>query len=100
MAKRIIWSLRAQEDRKSILAYWAKRNKSNAYSIKLDTLFREALILIKNNPQIGKPTTIEQARVKTVRNYLLIYEEFEDAILLLTIWDSNRNPEKIMSFEE
>ena len=34
--KKIIWSLKAQEDRKQILNYWIKRNKSTNYRIKLN----------------------------------------------------------------
>jgi toxin YoeB len=48
MARRIIWVLQAQKDRKEILAYWKDRNKSVAYSKKLDKFFREALKLIAN----------------------------------------------------
>ena len=35
MAKQVIWSLRAQNDKKEILDYWKQRNKSNTYSKKL-----------------------------------------------------------------
>ena len=35
MAKKVVWSLRAQNDRKKIFYYWNKRNKSNNYSIRL-----------------------------------------------------------------
>lgn len=95
MAKRIIWSLRAQNDRKEILEYWINRTKSTSYSKKLDLLFRDALRIIGEYPQIGKPTNDQTARIKIVRDYLLIYEEFQDSIFLLTIWDSRQNPKKL-----
>lgn len=56
MAKQIVWSLKAQKDRKEILYYWRKRNKSNEYSKKLNGLFKEALKLISDYPEIGKIT--------------------------------------------
>jgi toxin YoeB len=74
MARRIIWSKRAQHDRKEILAYWNKRNKSNSYGKKLNELFKEAVKLIAVYPEIGKPTDDKNAKIKIVRDYLLIYE--------------------------
>jgi len=52
MAKQIIWSLRAQNDRKEILGYWIERNKSNTYSKKLNFLFKEAVKLVAKHPKI------------------------------------------------
>ena len=41
MAKTIVWSFRAQDDRKMIFKYWDKRNKSRFYSIKLNKLLKK-----------------------------------------------------------
>lgn len=95
MAKQIIWSQRAQDDRKQILEYWKNRNKSNIYSKKLDKSFREALKIIREYPQIGKQTDDQKARIKLVKDYLLFYEETVDSIILLTIWDSRQDPSKL-----
>ncbi len=95
MAKQVIWSLRNQDDRKQILAYWKNRNKSDTYSKNLDKKFREAVSILKNYPQIGKQTDDKKARIKIVRDYLLIYEENETTILILTIWDSRQDPKKL-----
>ncbi len=54
MAKQIIWSRKAQNDRKEIFRYWNKRNKSKLYSKKLNKLFKEAVKLISEYPEIGK----------------------------------------------
>ena len=81
MAKQVIWSHRAQADRKEILAYWRKRNKSNVYSIKLNELFNEAVRLISEHPRIGKETNKEHVRIKVVRDYLLIYRPYSDNLL-------------------
>jgi len=95
MAKRIIWSKRAQNDRMEILKYWTDRNKSKNYSIKLARLFKEAIKLISNYPEIGKPTDEVNVRIKVVRDYFLIYEVEKDQISILTIWDSRQNPDKL-----
>ncbi len=94
MAKQIIWSLQAQEDRKQILSYWNNRNQSTTYSKKLHQLFKDALKLVSQFPQIGRQTDIDNVRIKLVKDYLVVYEEDKTNIYVLKIWDGRRNPEK------
>ena len=92
MAKQIIWSRRAQSDRKEIFTYWNKRNRSNLYSKKLNELFKEAVLFISEYPGIGKPIDNKTIRVKIVRDYLIIYEvDQQNTIIILTIWDSRQD---------
>lgn len=95
MAKQVIWSLKAQSDKKEILDYWRQRNKSNTYSKKLNELFKESIKIILDFPQIGKVTDDTKARIKIVKDYLIIYEETETQIFILTIWDSRQYPDKL-----
>ncbi|MGQ0737762.1 MAG: type II toxin-antitoxin system RelE/ParE family toxin [Bacteroidota bacterium] len=94
MAKRITWTRRAHFDKREILHYWKEHNQSTAYSIKLNLLFKKAIALIASHPNIGRRTTVENVRVKLIRDYLIFYEETETDIFILTIWDNRRNPEK------
>jgi len=48
MVKRLIWSVEERNSRKSIFEYWNNRNKSKAYSSRLDLLFDASLQLAKN----------------------------------------------------
>lgn len=96
MAKKIIWTLTAHEDRREILLYWTVRNKSKTYSEKVNKLFIEAIGLIAEFPQIGKNTNDSKARLKVVRDYFIVYEEQEDAVVILRIWDYRQNPEDLM----
>ena len=41
MAKRVIWSPLAKRKWQEILEYWIYRNKSKAYSQKLNALFKD-----------------------------------------------------------
>ncbi len=100
MAKQVIWSLRAQNDKKEILDYWRQRNKSNTYSKKLNELFKESIKIILDFPQIGKVTDDTKARIKIVRDYLIIYEETETQIFILTIWDSRQDPDRLKKILE
>ena len=95
MAKKVGWSLRAQNDRKKVLSYWNKRNKSNNYSIRLNRLFIEATKAISDYPKIGKITERENIRIKIVRDYLIVYKELENKIEVLTIFNSHQNPGKL-----
>lgn len=100
MVKRVVWTFRAQQDRKQILSYWRLRNKSSVYSKKLSRLFKEAIKIISDYPQIGKRTDDQQLRIKIVRDYLIIYEVTDETLYILTIWDNRQDPkelEKILS---
>ncbi len=94
MAKQIVWSRLAHNDRIKILEYWTKRTKSTRYSRKLNRLFNDAVELISRYPQMGKKTEMENIRVKVVRDYFLTYRETEKAIEVLTVWDTRQDPEK------
>ena len=95
MAKQVVWSFQAQQDRKQILNYWRARNKSNVYSKKLNELFKDSIKLIAEFPQIGKSTDDHKARIKKARDYLIIYEETANQIILLAIWDTRQNPDEL-----
>ncbi|RLD54778.1 MAG: type II toxin-antitoxin system RelE/ParE family toxin [Bacteroidetes bacterium] len=95
MAKEIIWSTRAQEDRKGILSSWTHHNKSNTYSIKLNQLFVSAIKLIGKFPRIGRQTDYGNVRFKVVKDYFIIYEETRTTVNILTIWDCKQDPEKL-----
>lgn len=93
MVRRVIWAANAQFDRKEILNYWNNRNKSNAYSKKLNELFVKALLIVKKHPNIGMQTSFKNVRIKVVKDYYLIYEYNESEIAVLAIWDTNQNPD-------
>ena len=95
MAKKIVWSVQAQSDRKEILLFWKNKNKSDSYSKKLNYLFKDAAKTISLFPNIGKPTDYKDTRIKIVRDYLMIYKEFENFISVVAIWDSRQNPVKL-----
>ncbi len=100
MVKKVIWSKEAALDRKQIIVYWNKRNKSTLYGKKLRLLFDIAIKRIQLIPTIGKNTNYEGVRVKLVRDYFIVYKELFDCIRIIAIWDCRQNPikfEKIIS---
>ena len=94
MFREVKWSTRAILEWVEILEYWKKRNKSPAYSRKLDKLFKASFAIIVKSPEIGKPTDFPLVRIKIIRDYLIYYRIQPEYIEILTVWDSRRNPQK------
>ncbi len=95
MAKKLIWSKQTLQDRKDILDYWINRNKSKIYSIRLNNLFIDAIKIIAEHPNIGIATDFENVKGKLVKDYYTFYQENQDLIHILTIWDCRQSPDKI-----
>ena len=91
MARQIIWTISAQTERREILEYWVKRNKSMIFSKKLNKLIITNLREIGKNPLIGRKTDIADVRVKIIRDYLIFYEITPKSIFVLSIWDGRRD---------
>jgi plasmid stabilization system protein ParE len=93
MAKiKVIWSNKAQIKLFNILDFFAERNKSKSYSIKLYQRFRKELNLLQKQPDLGIKTEIESVRGLIVDDYILFYECMQDQIVVHTIWDCRQNP--------
>ncbi|ATL43692.1 type II toxin-antitoxin system RelE/ParE family toxin [Elizabethkingia sp. HX WHF] len=90
-ARKIIWTQKANLERRDILEYWIDRNKSKKFSIKLNKLIVGTLKQIAENPGIGRKTNLENVRVKIIRDYLLFYEFDEDYLKVLALWDGRRD---------
>ncbi|MFD0834524.1 type II toxin-antitoxin system RelE/ParE family toxin [Mariniflexile aquimaris] len=95
MVKEIIWSAKAQQDRKDIFDYWNHRNKSKSYSIKLNILFEATIKIISKYPEIGRLTSNKKIRLKIVKDYFIFYEISMEKLFILTIWDSRQNPKNL-----
>ncbi len=96
MVKQIRWTEGAQFDRKEIFQYWNARNKTNNYSKKLNQLFKDNIKLLQKHPSMGRLMNRDNIRLSVVRDYLLVYQDFEDEIIIISIWDSRQNPEKLI----
>ncbi|MCY7361862.1 MAG: type II toxin-antitoxin system RelE/ParE family toxin [Ignavibacteria bacterium] len=97
MDKRIVWSIRAKEDRREILEYWIKANGNSRYSLKLRKEFNQLIRFLKDFPNLGKRVYNYDARCLVKGDYKIFYDLNEDynnlEIIVLHIWDSRRNPE-------
>ena len=95
MAKEVVWSERAADDRDEILRYWIHRNKSKTYSDKLNKFFNDEVDSIKKHPEVFIRTDLKNLRARIVRYYLILYEEKSDTVEILAVWDGRRNPKSL-----
>ncbi|CAH0286425.1 type II toxin-antitoxin system RelE/ParE family toxin [Chryseobacterium sp. Bi04] len=94
MAKRkVIWTIKANRERKDILEYWLFRNKSKTFSVKLNKLILYNVGLLAEHPGIGRKTDVENVRVKIVKDYIIFYEFSDTELIILSVWDGRRNDE-------
>jgi len=93
MAEKIIWTLKAKKELIEILQYWINRNKSNNFSLKLNSLIEDQLNLILEQPKIGRKTDIPNVYIKIIHKYLLYYEFVNDTLYILTLRHGSQNSE-------
>jgi len=93
MARRLIWSVEAQNSRKNIFDYWNNRNKSKVYSRRLNLLFNTNLKIVLQLPELGKPTFREDSKLIIVSHFEIIYKITPNEIVVLDIWDTRQNPQ-------
>ena len=95
MAKKIVWSEHALQDRLQILDYWFQQIGNKRYSLYLDNCFRETVQLIGQFPQIGRAYKKTNWRFMVRENYLIFYETLPNSVSILSIFDARRNPDLI-----
>ncbi|MDB4582446.1 type II toxin-antitoxin system RelE/ParE family toxin [Draconibacterium sp.] len=94
MAKRKIeWSKGAKNDLFTILNFYIERNGATTYSIKLNNRFDKSLQLIAKYPNIGTETDYDSVRALITGDFQIIYEVFDQLILVIMLWDCRRNPD-------
>lgn len=99
MAKRIVWSTRAAEDRRKIFEYWNKATGSNTYSLRLRNEFNYLIRHLLEFPKLGKKVYDYDARCLIKGDYKIFYDVNETdnnlQINVLHIWDTRRNPDDL-----
>ena len=91
--REIKWTPRAVQERNLILDYWYFRNKSLTYSVKLNTLFSASISLMARQPEAGKLFNREKSiYFILVKSYRIYFHFSEETFVVLSIWDTRRNP--------
>ena len=90
---KVEWSIEARLDLLDVLEFYVIRNKSASYSKKLNSKINKSIKLITKNPLIGLQSQIDSVRALITGDYQIIYEIFDNIILIIMIWDCLRDPE-------
>ena len=84
----------ASTEFKDILEFYLERNGSATYSLKLLETVDKMINLLQNQPHLGRNTTDRNARVISFSHFLLIYDETERELNILSVWDNRQDPKK------
>lgn len=92
---KIFWTQTAIKQRNFIFEYWNKRNKSYEYSEKLLSKISEHTSVLKQNPEIGKPTKSKNIRGLSLGHYSIYYKYSVAQITIMAFWDNRQEPGKL-----
>ena len=95
MAIKIIWTKTAVLQRRKILIYWNKRNKSTTYSKKLVIEIAQRVKFLANNPEVYIKTSFSDIRTSTFGHYNIFYKTTPNELIVMAFWDNRQNPKKL-----
>lgn len=72
MAKRIVWTSKADQIYSEILRFYVKQNGSKTFSKKLNSEVKKLLLLLSRHPFLGKKTGLTNTRVLIKGNYNIL----------------------------
>lgn len=95
VARRVVWTIQAKIQLKTIFEYFNFRNKSKLYSLKLNALIQTELRIVLQQPTIGKKTNSINVRGLLIENYYIFYEINETHIIILSVWDTKQDSKRL-----
>ncbi|URC14686.1 type II toxin-antitoxin system RelE/ParE family toxin [Flavobacterium sp. B183] len=95
MAVKVIWTKTAVLQRRKILIYWTKRNKSSVYSKKLIAEIAQRIQFLILNPEIYVKTTFPDIRTSTLGHYNIFYKLTPKELIVMAFWDNRQNPKTL-----
>ncbi len=97
---KVFWTSIAIKQRNYIFEYWNERNKSNAFSIKLNEKIKRKINLLKTHPLLGLKTDFKNTRIISIGHYSILYQKIDTHIIITGIWDNRQDPQKLLNFLE
>lgn len=96
--KKIIWTKKATLQLFSVMDYYADRNKSDIYSLKLESEIKLKLSDLDFSIALPKKTSLENVYYFTHKHISLLFSIEDKSIVVLMVWDDRRNPDILDSF--
>lgn len=78
----VVWTATAIKQRNFVFDYWNERNKSNAYSQKLNRKIKDKIQLLKANPNLGIRTDYKDTRGISSGHFRLFYRVIDSTIVI------------------
>ena len=95
MARRIVWTSRAEQIFSKILIFYFKRNGNKTYSRKLNSEIKQIIALIAKHPFLGKKASIYNIRVLVKGDFKVFYRIEPAEIVIILVWDCRQNPDDL-----
>lgn len=92
MAKRIIWTEKADFIFNKILEYYIHRNLSKEYSRKLNNDINAYLEILAKQPFPGKRVNDSDIHVAIKEHFKIFYQIEQDRLVIHLVWDCRQNP--------
>jgi plasmid stabilization system protein ParE len=97
MAKRVVvWTKTAALQRRRVLIYWTKRNRSTAYAEKLIKLIAKQTKAILNHPESYKLTDHAGTRESALGHFSIYYRITPGHLIITAFWDNRQDPKKLL----
>ena len=90
---KVEWSTDARSDLFDILDFYIERNGNAIYSKKLSADINENIKLLSRYPSLGLLTGFDSVRALITSDYQVIYEIFDQILLIIMIWDCRKDPD-------
>jgi plasmid stabilization system protein ParE len=91
--RKVIWTLRAEEEFQQVLAFYINRNGNSIYSSKLLKRVEKLLSLLIVFPLLGRITNNNITRVVVKGDFQIFYEADDNFVQVVSFWDTRQNPE-------
>jgi plasmid stabilization system protein ParE len=98
MAKKIIWTDRADRTFTKILEFYIERNGSKTYSRKLDKEIQSLLSVLSKQPLLGFKTEKDNFRILIRGYFKIVYEIDNTRLIIHLVWDCRQNPKELNLF--
>ena len=95
MAKRIVWSSRADRIFTKTLEFYIERNGSKTYSRKLNKEVLSIISILSKQPYLGIKTDTENLRVVIKGELKIFYQIEKDKLIIHLVWDCRQNPKSL-----
>ena len=96
--RKILWTPTAIKQRNHVFEYWNNRNKSTAFSKKLNEKIKEKIKLLRVNSELGIGTGFNNTRVIILKHYSILYKKIDYIIIVTGFWDNRQDPKKLIEF--